>query len=262
MKLLYIFYLLVFSGFVAEAQLKIDTIKGSFEKIFVDNNENIYALTESGINKYNKNLEFLYTYEFNRYGKPSVVDAHIPMKLLLFFSSYNIAIVLDNRLAVVRQIDVTKFSEEFNNVLCFSADNNIWLFDNNLQSLTKYSQSLKVQYTYENMNLRMNQFIQASEMQEVNNYLVLCDTLNGFYIFDMLGNFVNQFVLPGIRNYQLLGSVLYFLQDGQLRSFDILDENSKTFTISVKQNVIDFKINGSHLLVLEKGLLYQVPIVE
>jgi len=248
LKLYYSF--LIISLFAATSVFAADSISVSYNQIYVDNNENIYATTTQGIYKYNKNLVLQYSFEYNKYGAPSSIDLHIPMKVLLYFASYNKFVVLDNRLAVVREIDINKINEDFNNVLCFSGDNNFWMFDNSKQSLVKYNQNLTIIHQYENMNLRMNQFIQIQRMAESNNYLVLSDTATGFYIFDILGNYVTHFTLPGITSYQLIDNLLFYVQEERLHSIDILSQYNKEYNIVFDNSIKDFKISGSRVVLL------------
>ncbi len=227
-----------------------DSISVSYDQLYVDNNANVYATTAQGIYKYNKNLVLQYSFEYNKYGAPSSIDLHIPMKVLLYFAAYNKFVVLDNRLAVVREIDINKINEDFNNVLCFSADNNFWMFDNSKQSLIKYNQNLSVIHQYENMNLRMNQFVQIQKMAETNNYLVLSDSATGFYVFDILGNYVTHFPLPGITSYQLIDNLLFYVLDLKLHSIDILTQYNKEYEILFDHTIKDFKISGSRIVLL------------
>ena len=64
-----------------------DTLLGKFNNVEVDNNLNIYVTTNNGIYKYNNELKLLYSFEYNKYGAPSSIDLHIPMKVLLYFTA-------------------------------------------------------------------------------------------------------------------------------------------------------------------------------
>ncbi|MEI6312389.1 MAG: hypothetical protein WCP57_09030 [Bacteroidota bacterium] len=247
MKLFYSLYLCLLS---AVSVFAADSISVSYDQLYIDNNANVYATTAQGIYKYNKNLVLQSSFEYNKYGAPSSIDLHIPMKVLLYFAAYNKFVVLDNRLAVVREIDINKINEDFNNVLCFSADNNFWMFDNSKQSLIKYNQNLSIIHQYENMNLRMNQFVQIQKMAETNNYLVLSDSATGFYIFDILGNYVTHFSLPGVTSYQLIDNLLFYVQDLKLHSIDILTQYNKEYEIVFDNTIRDFKISGSKIVLL------------
>lgn len=241
--------------FATRINASADSILVKYDEIYVDHNSNIYCTTKEGIYKYSKNLVLQYSYEYNKYGAPSSIDAQIPMKVLLFFAQYNKVIVLDNRMSPIREIDFSKVSSDFNNAACFSADNNFWVFDNNAQSLTKYSQNFSVLFQYENMNLRMKQFIQAQRILEIKNYLLMSDTTNGYYIFDMLGNFTSHFKIDSKGPSQLWENQVFYVKDGHLTSIDIFDHTIVDLPILIDTSVKDFKISGTKVYLLYNNKL-------
>ena len=239
-----------------------DTINKKFNSVEVDKNLNIYATTNTGIYKYNSDLKLLYSFEYNKYGVPSSIDLHIPMKVLLYFTAYNKILVLDNRMSVVREIDLDKISTEFNNVICFSADNNFWVYDNNLQSLTKYNQNFNILYQYENMNIRIKQMIQAQHLYEVNNYIVLTDSIHGVYLFDMLGNYIRQIQLTQLRKFQLVDNQIYYLEDKQLKSINLFTNELKVYNTIIPDESLDVKISGTKIVVLLPNQIKVLAITE
>jgi hypothetical protein len=245
----YIFFFLIIIV-VKKTHAATDSILTKYDDIFVDNNANIYATTSDAIFKYDKYLKLLYTFDYNQYGAPTTIDVHIPMKVVLFFAQYNKILVLDNRMSVVRELDITPISSEFNNTVCVSADNNIWVFDNNKQSLIKYNQGLQILHEYENMNLRMNNFIQSNHIIENNNQLILVDAIHGIYIFDMLGNFVNKIAFNNFNNFQIYENQLFYLENQYLKSIDLSSSKIKVYDILFKGTPIKAQINSDNIIVL------------
>lgn len=245
---IFILSILLVSTLYIQAQNIVDTLYVKALSMTTDQHQNMYILTEKALWKYNYKMEKIYTYEYNSYGMPEIIDVHIPMKTLLFYRSFNRLQILDNRLAMVRDYDMSTLTGNFNNVICFSADNNFWVFDNNEQSLVKYNQNLTPIYTYKNMNQRLGTIVQAYTIDEANNYVILNDTSKGFYIFDMLGNFINHIAIRGVQDYQLWQDKIYFIQSEKLQSIHMLQNKTEMYSVSIPSQIKTFRLSEERLI--------------
>ncbi len=90
---------------------------------------------------YKKTAKQVFTYSNINLGKLSSVNIQNPFKVILFYSDFNAAIILDNNLnELIQKIDFTK-ETKFNNVTFVTAasQNNLWLYaDDNKLHLYDY----------------------------------------------------------------------------------------------------------------------------
>ncbi len=232
-------------------------IKGSFEKVRVDDFGNIYTLdNQATLRRYDKNLKLLFEYSFNGIGMIGDFDVSNPQKLLLFFSDYQIIIFLDNTLSEIKRLKLEDFAFWNITSIALSPDNFIWLYDPINFKIIKIEESGRELYSsnesyFGKLSNEMKPRISA------NLHFIVCYTDSEYMIFDNFG--------------QLLKSVQYTNNKISLKDRSLVIQIDNKLVIEpVKSNfsqfeevlyqqkntIIDFHLTKNNKLYIldEKGL--------
>ncbi|WP_445955709.1 hypothetical protein [Yeosuana sp.] len=123
--------------FIDKTNLNIDTLVG------VDNFNTLYYIKNNVLSK--KDDSKTITYNNFQLGQISSFSAFNPLKINLFYKNFNIAIILDNRLAEIFKIDFNTL-QPYRNVSHISTgnDNTLWLFNQDTQQLEVFDFKNKI----------------------------------------------------------------------------------------------------------------------
>jgi hypothetical protein len=119
------------------------------------------------------------------------------------------------------------------NLISFSRDGTLWIFDDHNQRLLKLNQQGEILQTSEDLRLVFDERIQPTEMREAGGSLFLCVPSRGVLIFDLFGQFKTQLMEPGITDFQILNDeTLVYTIDNTLSIRHLNDQNKDLYTIS------------------------------
>ena len=196
----------------------------------VDNFGNIYTISQNEISKYNANGIFQKQFSTKRYGKIEFVDAMNPLKILVYYKDFQQIVFLDNQLTTSStQISLEKMGCEQASLVCASANNSFWVFDNQNNELLKFDAELKPLVKTGNLKRILDIDIKPNYMQEHNNYLFLNCPNEGILVFDTYGTFSKTIPLKGLKEFNVInGHVFYFenhtLKEYQSQNFETIEK--------------------------------------
>lgn len=166
------------------------SVKSNF--FAVDNFENIYTANGDVINKYNKNLDSLFSTSLKTIF-PSSIEASKTFRVLLFDKERATIAFYDNTLTVINEdislatldiIQACLVAESFNG-------NSIWILDEGNMQLLKIDNKLNILLRVENLNHLFKNNIQATQMFEYNDILTIHFKNSGVATFDIFGSLLN-----------------------------------------------------------------------
>jgi hypothetical protein len=179
---------------------------------------NIYVLNESDrLVKYNSSGELLSTLNYNYSGSISSIDVSNPMEIFLFYKELNMVILLDNNLAFRGKINLQDWGITQAACIARSYENGIWVFDAGDLQLKKFNREGKLLQSSGNaLDFAGNDKFNPSNCYENGSRLLLSDSLNGLYLFDIFAGFIKRIPVQKLRSVQLLESEIIYLQDNIL----------------------------------------------
>lgn len=138
-KLTFIFlFLITVLGFGQSLKLvpiRMDsTVISADQFIGVDGFKNYYYIKNNVLFK--KNAGSIFQYQALSLGAISKVDILNPLKIIIFYETFNTAVILDNQLNEVQRIDFTKFDNSIVvTAIGIAGQNKLWIFNSLKQQL-------------------------------------------------------------------------------------------------------------------------------
>jgi len=234
-------------------------IKANF--IEIDNQGNVYAISENSISKYNNKLELLQTYSQNFYGKISSVDVSNSFKILVFFKDFSTIFLLDNNLSEINKIDLTFADYNDIQLISSSSQSGFWIYDNTDKRIYLINEKLETLHKTKSLKKYINEN-ELIDLIEDNHKLFLGIKHKGILSFDNYGNFDRFIEFNLMSSFSVYsGKTLYFLDsinnitnktEQQIQNvYAVKEESIEIQTIYKTTNALDFKTNGNQTFVLK-----------
>lgn len=191
------------------------TINATFEQVNVDHLGNIYLLENNTLSKYNKQGEFLFSYNNSSIGTIASFDVTDPLKILIYDQEYNQICFLNAQLALISdQISLDDLGINVSELACKSAKEGFWVYDAVSREL-KYFNQLNLLIS---QSIKIDQIIEYSEspnfLVERNNQVFLNFKSKGILVFDKFGTYLKKIPITQLEDFQLVkNNIIYFRND-------------------------------------------------
>lgn len=214
-SVLFIAFCLGALHFQVQAQVVIDR---QAESITIDSQGNLYLIQDATLYKYASDGRLLSSYTNNMLGHIASVDADNPLKIMLFYEDAGTILFLDDHFAPIGdQIDLFSKGLSTISLATYSTKNNIILYD-------EINSDLIIMDLYFNVKEKIhNNFEDFHPFQlfDVNEkMIVMQDKEQGSFFFDDFGTFEKNIVVASEFPVQIVGDVIYYIKEGQLRSYN------------------------------------------
>jgi hypothetical protein len=163
----------------------------------VDNNNVIYKLNANGKIIEQQNIKTL--------GNVSKVDASNPFEIYIYYQDQGVLAFIDNQLAERGSVSLVNDFTNLPSSVARSYNNGIWLFDPDRQTLKQCDKNLKVLNESTNLNLTFSQGLTPNEIFELNKNVIVVDSANGVFIFDLFGNFKKKWAFKNVKSVESRG---------------------------------------------------------
>lgn len=258
MKKLIVLLLLVSATMCAQNTITIDTLfisKTAFETyvlINISQDSTIYHIKNESLIKHNSNKNV--SYSNLELGEVSYVNTYNSLKINLFYSDFNTAIILDNRLAELYRINFNEL-EDYKNISHTStgADNTLWVFNQNTQQLELFDyKTLKTK----NKSLPIPSQVEA--LKSNYNYCWLL-TKTHLYCFNYFGSLVSKIKADDFDDIALIKDNCILKKENKLF---YASKDSKTIT-ELEQtniNIKQFFVTNETLYIYDDNYIYNFKI--
>lgn len=230
----------------------------------VDAFGNIVLAEKDNIRKLDSTGRQLFIQSSKNLGVISSIDPSNPMKTLVFSEQQQIVSYIDNTLSKQQEmIELSDFELSYVTQIATSAQpDKFWIYDQDNSKIVLIAKNKLQSQRIENIQglLGCKDIVQLFEHEK---YLYLIDKQKGIFQFDLYGTLTNRWEIKGINWLQIEGNYAYFLANGQLRVFHLLDMTTTEIKIP-KNNYQKFKKLGNTFVfstfnTLEK---YSIEIVK
>ncbi len=190
---------------------------------------NIYVINESDrLVKYNSAGELLSTLNYNYSGSISSIDVTNPMEIFLFYKELNMVILLDNNLAFRGKINLQDWGITQAACIARSYENGIWVFDAGDLQLKKFNREGKLLQSSGNaLDFAGADRLNPSNCYENGNRLLLSDSLNGLFLFDVFAGFIKRIPVQHVKSVQLLEKEIVYLQNEIIVIYNLQNSTRK-----------------------------------
>lgn len=222
--------------------------------VSVDRNEQIYLGGSKGnIYKYDNAGELLFTFSPQRQGNIKNVEAWSTLNTFVFYEGLQEFSFLDRFLTL---ITTQKFDADlYARLATISADNNLWIFDDQDYALKKINLNYFVDDIHTPLNNLVSGNFNGTHLREYQNFVFLADSNKGIYIFDNLGNYIKELPFQGVFSFNFHKNELYFLNESTLTLYDIYSTKTRHFELRTDKKYNFALITDQKLFLLSKSSL-------
>ena len=233
--------------------IKIDTIANLAA---IDNFGNIFLVTpKNEVLKFSPYGKFLWNYTNNGYGNISQIDVSDPLRVILYYPDYQQMVILNNNLNEISKFSFNDSPNHFITLVASSNNNGFWVYDSVNRELKKLTNNFTEDLNTGNIYQRDDLNIQGNFMLNSNEYLFINDASKGIQIFDRFGNFFKTAVVKPIKQFDVDGNNIAYLEGGILYSYNFITFETKKINIPIQAGFKDAVFHNNRLIILnEKGV--------
>jgi hypothetical protein len=212
------------------------SIEKPHDFIWTDNLQNLYLISESGIEMYNTKGEMLFKNSQLNLGRITSVDFNFSLKPLLFFAEMNMVVMLDNTLSMQgNPVKLSNHNLNWVTVAAKSIDNHYWFFDMQNFELVRTDMSFKKVRSSGNVSQLLGFDIQPDFLVEHNNWLYVNNPETGILVFDIFGTYYKQIPITGLKNFQVTDRFIIYHIEEKLYQYDLRTFNTIEIPLPEKE---------------------------
>lgn len=275
-RLLLLFLISGWSASVTAAQSFSDTlfpfgdyqlktrIAGKFIQVEPDLFGNILAIRNTGqLIKYAANGDSLCAFnDWKRYGQPRSIDAHNPLRILLFYEQYATVVGLDKLLIQRNQWNLREKNLFFTKAVANAYDNQLWVYDGAEANIKKFNEQWRLLLESADLRLLTGESPDPVCILQTTEQVIAYDPAVGFIFFDLYGGYQK---IVRLRNWHSVGFFegwLYGMEGKQLRLYQ--PGSLRDLTVSLPEAwpfIQQIRIIGKTLITLSDHSIdiYQKP---
>ena len=220
--------------------------------ITTDNLGNSYLISGNILEKHDADGNFLKNFSNKNWGSITSVDASHPMKVLVFYQSFQQIIFLDNMLVPYSDpISLGALGYNRASLACSSHNNGFWIYDQQNFELLRFDQSLQKTQQTGNIPQLCGSEINPNFITEQNGKVFLNDSAKGVLVFDIYGTYSKTILLKGLNHLQTNNDELIFFKDNKLKSYNLktLEEHDLSLPAA---DVLDARTEKEKLYLLKQ----------
>lgn len=233
----------------------VKSIPTNSASLTTDNIGNSYLFNGNLLEKYDGDGKLLKNFSNKNFGNISSVDASNPLKVLLFYKSFQQILLLDNMFSPSGNsisLDALGYNQTF--LVCSSHDNGFWIFSQQNFELIRFDKNL--QKTQQTGNIPQLTGIEINPNFLIEQYdkVFLNDSAKGILVFDIYGTYNKTIPLKGLHHFQVTNDEIIYFKDGKLKSYNMKTmEEDVTSLPSVE--VLDVRTEKEKLYLLKQKRL-------
>lgn len=184
---------------------------------------NLYLSNERGvISKYDKNGVLQISYSGSINSSMYSIDVSHTSKIFGFFRDQQSYLILDRFLNPLNEVTLNPSFVGYATETAYSADNNLWLFDQSDLSIKKINLLNNVVITSSAIPLVIaEEEWDILQIVEYQNRLYLYNSSKDIYLFDNLGNYIRKLGINPDCKVCFNSSNMVFIQSSKIKMFNI-----------------------------------------
>jgi hypothetical protein len=202
---------------------------------------NLYLSNEHGvISKYDKNGALQISYSGPLKSSICSIDASHTSKIFGFYRDQQSYLILDRFLNPLNEADLDPSFAGYATETAYSADNNLWLFDQSDLSIKKVNLVSNIVITSNAIPLVIaEEEWDLLQIEEYQNRLYLYNSNKDIYLFDNLGNYIRKLEVSSDSKVCFKGNQLVFIQDTRILTQNIYNnEITEIGTLDSTNNIL------------------------
>ncbi|MBN9284341.1 MULTISPECIES: hypothetical protein [Flavobacterium] len=193
-----------------------------------------YTIKDNEFRKSNATQKF--QYRNLTFGRIKQVDLQSPLQIVLYYKSFNAAVLLDNQLNETTKINFSESNPElFPTAVSLASQNRLWLFDQNSQKLGLYD-------IYKNTFSAVSSPIKDTPVQYQSdyNYFYWIDGNQNCYVSNIFGKISFLGKAPEADAIQFISTSQVLLKKGNLLSLYNLENQTAQIVPILEKSIESF----------------------
>lgn len=236
----------------------IKKINSPVSSFAVDNIGELYLITpDNQLKKYNEKGDSVGVFnQVTQYGKLAYVDAQNPWKTILYYENFSTIVLLDKYMNFVTAINLNKIGIYRVRAVTTSYDNNIWLFDEQDNTLKKIDDNGNLLSQTVDFRILFDSAPDPVKIIDRDGFVYLYDPEKGIYTFDYYGSFKSKLVFLHWNDMQVIGKTIYGFDDENLYKYIPPFPDFTTYKLPLElQNSTSIKFSIYKIYILKNNQL-------
>lgn len=230
----------------------------------VDNIGGLYLITsDNQLKKYNDKGDSVGVFnQVTQYGKLDYVDAQNPWKTILYYKNFATIVLLDKYMNMITAINLRKLNIFRVQAVTTSYDNNIWLFDEQDNTLKKMDDNGNILSQTVDFRLLFDAAPDPEKIIDRDGFVYLYDPQKGIYIFDYYGSFKSKLTFLHWTDIEVIGKSIYGFDEKNLYKYTPPIPDFTTYALPPELvNNSSIQISNRKIYVLKNNQLevYNLP---
>lgn len=230
----------------------------------VDNIGGLYLITsDNQLKKYNDKGDSVGVFnQVTQYGKLDYVDAQNPWKTILYYKNFSTIVLLDKYMNMITAINLRKLNIFRVQAVTTSYDNNIWLFDEQDNTLKKMDDNGNILSQTVDFRLLFDAAPDPEKIIDRDGFVYLYDPQKGIYIFDYYGSFKSKLTFLHWTDIEVIGKSIYGFDEKNLYKYTPPIPDFTTYALPPELvNNSSIQISNRKIYVLKNNQLavYNLP---
>ena len=236
----------------------INTLSFPITSFTVDNLGELYIINSSNqLKKLDEKGDSVGVFnQVTKYGKLSYVEAQNPWKTILFYQNFSTIVLLDKYLNVLTSINLRKQNIFRVKAVTTSYDNNIWLFDEQDNTLKKIDDAGKLLLQTVDFRLLFDSVPSPVQIIDRDGFVYLYDPEKGLYVFDYYGSFKNKLSFLHWKDFTVIEKNIYGFDEKYFYSYKIGSLDLKQYALPESfKNYTSVKVGNNKIYLLKNDYL-------
>ena len=234
-----------------EKTIEIETQASFFTTDYLGN---LYYTDHDSLVKLVPPYHHFYSFRFRQNQMPDYIDVSNPSQLICLFRNDQHVILLDSTLKyLMRPFYLDEIGMYDIYAIVSSMDEGLWFYNINNNSLVKFNKNFIPVVRSVNLDPYFNSPHLPSFFTEYHNDLYIDVPSTGILVIDKNGNYKTAFNLPGVPDFQVLDSMIYFYRDNMINGINMADLKTVTTTLPPSQHVINAHVHPGYLILQTPG---------
>lgn len=236
----------------------IKKINSPVSSFAVDNIGELYLITpDNQLKKYNEKGDSVGVFnQVTQYGKLAYVDAQNPWKTILYYENFSTIVLLDKYMNFVTAINLNKIGIYRVRAVTTSYDNNIWLFDEQDNTLKKIDDNGNLLSQTVDFRILFDSAPDPVKIIDRDGFVYLYDPEKGIYTFDYYGSFKSKLDFLHWNDMQVIGKTIYGFDDENLYKYIPPFPDFTTYKLPLElQNSTSIKFSIDKIYILKNNQL-------
>lgn len=192
-----------------------------------------FASKEGALDKFDQNGKLLFHFSPQKQGSPSIIDAWQGLRTFVYYRDFQEYLFLDRFLNSSERynIDFNELSN-FSGLVTPAGDNNLWLINDQELGLLKIDINNREVLIENKLNFILK--LDDLEIQFIRSYqnlLFISDAKHGVFVFDNLGNFIENIAIGKVDFFSFQENHLIYIQNQKLILLDVYTKTKREVSL-------------------------------